>query len=278
MARSAGVREFLAEMLTASHRQLIFEPLSKPVYQDFMRLRIGIALVIAALAAPDGAWAQRAAERLQRQRNDGPILVEFYVSQASGASVQSAELAQAAAGRGAIVLTFPVDYWDYRGWADTMAQPEHAARQDGYRKKLPNERLYTPQAVVQGAIDVRADSAERLLEAMEDAPRTLARAGGRLDENYLTIELTDSLSRGPFEVWVAPFKRGAQSVEVKAGENRGRTMSFMNVVHGLRRVGVWNGGAVTIRSPVNQEDYADAWAIIVQRPQEGAVIAIGLVQ
>ena len=31
-----------------------------------------------------------------------------------------------------VALTFPVDYWDYLGWKDTLAQRMFTARQKGY--------------------------------------------------------------------------------------------------------------------------------------------------
>ena len=49
-----------------------------------------------------------------------------------------------------IALSFPVDYWDYLGWKDTLAQPAFAARQRGYAHLRGDRQVYTPQLIVNG--------------------------------------------------------------------------------------------------------------------------------
>src|SRR5882762_7840296 len=33
-----------------------------------------------------------------------------------------------------VSLSLPIDYWDYLGWKDTLADPRHTARQKAYSK------------------------------------------------------------------------------------------------------------------------------------------------
>src|SRR6185369_15752979 len=80
-----------------------------------------------------------------------PVVVELYTAQGcascSEANVYAAKLAERP---GVLVLTFPVDYWDYLGWSDTFAKPEYAERQKAYVAKLSLREPYTPQIVVDG--------------------------------------------------------------------------------------------------------------------------------
>ncbi len=80
------------------------------------------------------------------------VVVELFTSQALAASVPAERLVgQLADDPGVLVLTFPVDYWDYTGWNDTFAKPEFTTRQKAYEKKLALNDLYTPQIIVDGS-------------------------------------------------------------------------------------------------------------------------------
>src|SRR6266508_3656100 len=53
-----------------------------------------------------------------------------------------------------VAMSLPVDYWDYLGWKDTLANPRHTARQRGYARVRGDREVYTPQVVVNGAFHV----------------------------------------------------------------------------------------------------------------------------
>ena len=49
-----------------------------------------------------------------------------------------------------IALSVPIDYWDYLGWRDTLANPAHSVRQRAYARARGDGQVYTPQIVVDG--------------------------------------------------------------------------------------------------------------------------------
>ena len=51
-----------------------------------------------------------------------------------------------------IALSLAVDYWDYLGWKDTLALSGHSNRQRAYAKARGDRQVYTPQAVIDGAV------------------------------------------------------------------------------------------------------------------------------
>src|SRR6516225_723159 len=53
-----------------------------------------------------------------------------------------------------IALSMPIDYWDYLGWKDTLADSRFSARQKAYSKVRGYREVYTPQAVVHGEVHV----------------------------------------------------------------------------------------------------------------------------
>src|SRR3954452_16444821 len=53
-----------------------------------------------------------------------------------------------------IALSMPIDYWDYLGWKDTLADARFSARQKAYSQVRGDRKVYTPQVVVNGSAHV----------------------------------------------------------------------------------------------------------------------------
>src|SRR3954462_2077349 len=53
-----------------------------------------------------------------------------------------------------IALSMPIDYWDYLGWKDTLADSRFSARQRAYSRMRGDREVYTPQVVVNGSTHV----------------------------------------------------------------------------------------------------------------------------
>src|SRR5712664_522005 len=53
-----------------------------------------------------------------------------------------------------IALSLPIDYWDYLGWKDTLADSRFSARQKAYSHMRGEREVYTPQVVVNGSAHV----------------------------------------------------------------------------------------------------------------------------
>src|SRR5262245_29223345 len=53
-----------------------------------------------------------------------------------------------------IAMSMPIDYWDYLGWKDTLADARFSARQRAYSRMRGDREVYTPQVVVNGSAHV----------------------------------------------------------------------------------------------------------------------------
>src|SRR5947209_14792579 len=76
-----------------------------------------------------------------------------------------------------IVLSLPVDYWDYLGWKDTLALPGYTNRQRAYSKARGDREVYTPQVVVNGVKHVLGSDQTAIENAVTQAhnqPGTLS--------------------------------------------------------------------------------------------------------
>ena len=82
-------------------------------------------------------------------------LLELFTSQGcSSCPAADKLLGELTADPSLIALSLPIDYWDYLGWKDTLANPAHSARQRAYARVRGDRQVYTPQIVVNGAMHV----------------------------------------------------------------------------------------------------------------------------
>jgi hypothetical protein len=202
------------------------------------------------------------------------VLVELFTSQGCSSCVKSGALISALDQRPRVLaLTFPVDYWDYLGWRDTMAKPEFTERQKLYMRALALRDVYTPQVVVDGRLQAAAvdrETVEKLIRTAEresgPPPRTL------LNKGRFVIS-AGAAPAGGAAVWLVRYDPGDQSVRVLAGDNRGQTVVEHNVVRELSRLGVWRGQALSFRLPA-PDDRDLKTVVIIQGLRSGRVLAL----
>jgi hypothetical protein len=148
-----------------------------------------------------------------------------------------------------VALSVPVDYWDYIGWKDTLALPGNAVRQREYATTRGDREVYTPQAVVNGAVHALGSSRR----AIENAITNTRGAGDALSvplslnvaDGVVTVKVPAATgAKRSGEVWLCPVTAKAP-VKIGRGENRGRTIAYHNVVRRWVKLGDWNGEAQT---------------------------------
>ena len=74
-----------------------------------------------------------------------------------------------------IALSMPIDYWDYLGWKDTLADSRFSARQKAYSYVRGDRDVYTPQVIVNGSAPV-IGSDRAGIEGAIDAQQEVAAA------------------------------------------------------------------------------------------------------
>ncbi|WP_333587167.1 DUF1223 domain-containing protein [Phenylobacterium sp.] len=202
-----------------------------------------------------------------------PVVVEFYTAQGCAACVEANGLVNSLAERpGVVALTFPVDYWDYLGWADTFAKPEFAERQKAYLAPLALREPYTPQLVIHGMSQASAVEAGKVEDLLNEAART---RGPAPDIQFIGPRRVDVGSgpapRGGGEVWMVRYDPQPREVVVRRGENRGQTLEQRNVVREIVRLGVWRGRPTAYTLPEAKEDGLQT-LILVQAPEGGRIL------
>src|SRR5205085_12095966 len=109
---------------------------------------------------------------------DTRAVVELFTSQGCSSCPPADKLlGELAADPSLVSISLPIDYWDYLGWKDTLADPRHAARQRAYSKLRGDREVYTPQVVVNGvlhALGSDRSAIERAVAQSHGNPATLA--------------------------------------------------------------------------------------------------------
>jgi len=223
--------------------------------------RTALLLLLCAAAAAPSAGSTRA-----RTIPRPPVVVELFTAQGctacGGANAFVTELADR---DGVVALTWPVDYWDYLGWKDTFAKPEFTERQRAYDRRLGIRDVYTPQVVVDGALQVsgaKSEAVETLIREASRAPVNppdmLVMANGRVAVG------SGRAPRGGAEVWLVRYDPRKQDIEVTGGDNRGKTVPHRNVVRELIRLGAWTGRPAIYRARALASDDGLESLILVQ--------------
>lgn len=211
-------------------------------------------------------------------------VVELFTSQGCSSCPPADKLVGELAEKGnVIVLSLPVDYWDYLGWKDTLALAGHGKRQRAYSQARGDREVYTPQIVVNGSLKVLGSDVEAVNAAIETSRQTRAvavKVAANVVNGRLKVQLPAGDFKGSAQVWLCPVT-GEVPVTIPRGENRGKTVSYHNVVRRWVRLGEWNGEAKTLEvSTQDLPETANAAAILVQSgpaDQPGSIVGATMV-
>jgi len=207
----------------------------------------------------------------QTARSEPRAIIELFTSQGCSSCPPADKLiAEYARDPSVIALTLAVDYWDYLGWKDTLALGSHSSRQRAYAKTRGDRQVYTPQAVVGGAVQALGNDKSDIERAIrqvreQHAPLMLAVAMA-LAGDKLTVALPGSKDeKGQAEIWLCPITKSVP-VSIGRGENNGRTITYANVVRRWIKLGDWSGKAGTFNVPIKdfQTGNIDSVAVMVQ--------------
>jgi len=171
-----------------------------------------------------------------------------------------------------IALSLPIDYWDYLGWKDTLADSRFSARQKAYSHMRGEREVYTPQVVVNGSAHVIGSDRNGIESAIDDTkkadgvmsvPVSMTLAGKQI--NISVAASSKGPATGHGEVWICSISK-AVPITIGRGENRGREITYHNVVRNLLKVGDWNGtsGSWTVPLENISREGVDAAVVYVQ--------------
>ena len=202
---------------------------------------------------------------------DPRAVVELFTSQGCSSCPPADKLIGELANDPTIIaMSMPIDYWDYLGWKDTLADSRFTARQRAYSKVRGDREVYTPQVVVNGSAHVigsdragieNAIGKTSKNESVMSVPVSMSLSGKQ-------INVSVAQSKGPAashgEVWICSISK-AVPIAIGRGENGGREITYHNVVRNLLKVGDWNGTSETWTVPLEN---------VIREGVDGAVVYV----
>lgn len=171
-----------------------------------------------------------------------------------------------------IALSLPVDYWDYLGWKDTLADSRFSARQKAYAQMRGDRDVYTPQVIINGEkpmIGSDLGGIEGTINGAgtNDAAMSVPVAMTVSDQQVeVSVAASGNAASGQHgEVWICAVSK-AVPITVGRGENKGRELTYYNVVRNWLKVGDWTGTAANWTVPLENitRDGVDAAVVYVQ--------------
>lgn len=182
-----------------------------------------------------------------------------------------------------IALEEHVDYWDDIGWRDPFSSPQFSARQRQYARVLPDDRVFTPELVVDGrwTLTQRTAAATRAL-LRQAAAEPKARVALRCERSRLTFDIDNVPNVPPgdsAEIWLAIAQVGLSS-QVDRGENSGRVLSHGPIVRKLSRIARMPGssfhGTTSCALEPAWKPNATRFVVFVQLAQSRRIVGAGV--
>jgi hypothetical protein len=180
-----------------------------------------------------------------------PVLVELFTSEGcsscppADALLQTWDTSPPIAGAQVIVLSEHVDYWDHDGWKDPNSSAALTERQAAYVRALKLKTPYTPQLIVDGISEMRANDLQepdKVFHEAAAAPKIPVRIGevsvdpGNPAVLRTRIAADGNSGKHNADIFVAVALDRVES-QVLRGENGGRHLTHVAVVLQLTKIG-----------------------------------------
>jgi len=206
-------------------------------------------------------------------KSGNPVVIELFTSQGCSSCPPADRLAsRLAKDRSLLVITRPVTYWDRLGWTDTLAREANTRLQRAYAaKNREGAGVYTPQIVVNGdgaAVGSREGDIRSLVRR---ADRSGPRISASADETGKMTVTIDGRSDHMASVSLVALSSSLMTVVAIA-------TTVINVVRDEHVLGSWRGKPMrlTIAPERLNISGADKYAIVLQRPGAGPIVAAKL--
>ncbi len=206
-----------------------------------------------------------------------PVVIELFTSQGCSSCPPADRLLEELSARDDILaLGYHVDYWDYIGWSDPFASPDSTQRQRAYGRAFDLRSVFTPQMVIDGEASVVGSRSRDVHRAVEDAAdsreQRVAVTVVQPAPDRLVVTVGAAHYDGePADIVLVRYD-DAHVTEIRRGENRGKTLTDVNVVRQFDVIGQWRGEPMTISANLPLSDIPGGCAVLVQKRGHGAIL------
>jgi hypothetical protein len=214
------------------------------------------------------------------ERADGvrsPVIVELFTSEGcsscppADAVLERLQQTQPVAGAEVIALSEHVDYWNYIGWSDPFSSAAFSARQGTYAQAFgQQDRVYTPQMIVDGQAEFNGSAMNKAIEAIAKAARSpkadvriaIPETNTQKDDQKVRLNIRvknlPPVDQGDVAEVILALTEDKLSSNVTRGENSGRKLTHTAVVREMRALGRVDPATKTFDSEKTMA-IADGW-------------------
>jgi hypothetical protein len=197
-------------------------------------------------------------------------VVELFTSQGCSSCPPADKALETLVREGDVVaLSYHVDYWNYLGWADTLASKDNTDRQYAYARMFGRNGVYTPQAVLNGREHVNGADLSGIrtrIDALSGEGKGLkVPVAAEVKNDELRIRVGSG--EGKANILIAYFER-EHRIDIDKGENRGKTVDYWHAVTDMETIGMWEGKETNLVLPADmlkKKKKAGGCAVLLQR-------------
>jgi hypothetical protein len=213
-----------------------------------------------------------------------PVVVELFTSEGCSSCppaddfLRTLDATQPVTGVRLIVLGEHVDYWDDQGWKDKYSDHNFTVRQQNYADKLKLKSSYTPQMVIDGAVESSGNDRQRASQAFENArtqPKVNLRISSvKLENGVLRAHIESGPVPASADVFVALALDHAES-QVLRGENGGHHLEHVAIARTFVKAGKASKGttfAGDVKLKAHPSDGPYRLIAFMQEPNQGKIV------
>ncbi|MDJ0931642.1 DUF1223 domain-containing protein [Breoghania sp.] len=129
-----------------------------------------------------------------------------------------------------------------------------------------NRTVHTPQAVINGRRHAIGSDERAISIAVKTSGDLPVDVNAHMTNDSLTVDVGDGRTPGMMAtIWLVLFDR-ARQITIRRGENRGRKITYHNVVRRMQTIDMWKGKAASYEMPKGElmKSGARGCAILIQ--------------
>lgn len=216
------------------------------------------------------------------EKSDAPIVLELFTSQSCSSCPPADKILSILADNNdnIIALSCNVTYWNHLHWEDTLSKQFCTERQRSYARSFDSKRVYTPQIVINGQHEMvgsREGAIKKTInkESIKSGIKPISLS---LSNNNLEIKLPETPGNDSYALLLMPHgDKHTQAIPI--GENKGRTVQYMNPVQDIISLGTWDGTGKTMLYDVSDIEGARGYVLLAHKNGlTGHIIAAGKIK
>lgn len=177
------------------------------------------------------------------------------------------------------VMSYHVDYWNRLGWRDPFSDNRFSERQSAYADNFKTNQVYTPQAIVNGKVEMIGSASGQLKNAIVkylSKGEEIDFKASLKDVNAEQINLAFTLpNEAKNQDLVINLIQKDVSTNVKNGENGGRVLPHANVVRYHQVINI-NSNQMEASLKLPSEFKKEYYSVIsfVQAKNQGEILGV----